>query len=52
MKTSNTKNGAHDLSCTCPVYSAPEINVYELSVEGILCASGTEDVGNDYGSWN
>lgn len=52
MKTSNTINGTAVLSCRKPVYSAPEATIYDLSVEGVLCASGNEGVGDENGSWN
>lgn len=50
MKTSITS--APEISSAFPDYYAPEIKVYGLSLEGILCASSTEGVGDDYGSWN
>lgn len=52
MKTSNTIKDTAVPSCGNPAYSAPEATIHDLSVEGVLCASGNEGVGDENGSWN
>jgi hypothetical protein len=32
-------------------YEEPAINILQYMTEGILCASGTEDVELDHGEW-